>query len=288
MSRAACILWVALCANIAWAQGSAKGARRVVARYEGGFTLSCPPATVEHPTCELSGPGRPAPLSLPSLYAEHYHPVEVRPGRVFWVQRRPGAPDEVRLTEWASGKERLVAQASDFRASPDGQEAFLQSSQEEDGVRLLRWRQASPKLEKLERHEEGFSLLGWSRDGRWFWFGRGVVGGWSELALWERDTGKARAVPGPQDSDTFQLNPDTGRYARESSTEGAPCFDADCEKERRQAGANRLLVRSAFGGADTVVAERKDGKSFNARWQPDGSLSYELARGRKAQWKPSK
>jgi hypothetical protein len=258
------LLLVALGAVPGWAQAPTPEGYRV-SRGEG----------MDGVPAKLLGPDGKVVASFDTLYADHYHPFEVRPGRVFWVSRpaqlSEGWTDELRVTELSGGKTRTLFRKPglDFRTDAQGRTAAVVGCGEEGACTLFlvdvasggeRTAHASPK--------DALAPLGLSRDGGRVWFGQadGPAGQWEQLGLHEN--GKTRFFPVRQ-ADTPVIDFDTGRVA-----------------VTRKKGGPVLVVEDLLGGQRKEVARKKRG-AFNPVWNADGSLTYVDAQGKKAQYVPA-
>lgn len=223
---------------------------------------------------KILGPDGKVVASFDTLYADHYHPFEVRPGRVFWVSRPqelgPGWTDELRVTELPGGKTRTLFRKPglDFRTDAQGHTAAVVGCDDEGACTLYlvdvasgaeRTAHASPK--------DALYPLGLSRDGERVWFGRadGPSGEWEQLGLHE--DGKTRFFP-VQQTDDIAIDFDTGRVAY-----------------TRKKGGAVLVVEDVLAGKRTEVARKKRG-AFNPVWNADGGLTYVDAQGKKARYVP--
>lgn len=257
------LLLAAMWAVPGWAQAPAPEGYRV-SRGEG----------MDGVPAKLMGPDGKVVASFDTLYADHYHPFEVRPGRVFWVSRPPqlseGWADELRVTELSGGKTRTLFRKPglDFRTDAQGRTAAVVGCNEEGACTLFlvdvasgaeRTAYASPK--------DALYPLGLSRDGNRVWFGRadGPAGPWKQLGLYEN--GKTRFFPVQQSDDTV-IDFDTGRVAF-----------------TRKKGGPVLVVEDVLTGQRAEVARKKRG-AFKPVWNADSSLTYVDAQGKKAQYVP--
>jgi hypothetical protein len=213
--------------------------------------------------------------SFDTLYADHYHPLEVRGGQVFWISRprqlSPGWTDELKVTELAGGRTRTLYSKPglDFRVDAQGRTAAVVGCNDEGACTLHRVDVASGRASEAHASDSMLYPLGLSRDGARVWFGKadGPAGEWMQLGLNEQ--GKTRFFPLQQDSNPA-IDFDSGRVAT----------------TQRKKGASVLVVQDLLSSGRVEVASRKRG-AFKPEWTAEGHLSYVDAQGRKARYTPA-
>lgn len=205
----------------------------------------------------------------------HYHPFEVHPPEVFWLDRA----GDVNTTNWADelwvynleskSRERLLRRKGlDFRVSPNGRSVIVSS-----GSKLLSVERPSLKEKLLDEEANSYELLGWSSDGSRFWFGAGDVV-WQRLGLYENGNLRWFDYTGAIYDEA--LNLDSGLLVQSN----APWTgEADATQHLwNQNPTAILMVIDVFSGAKVELA-RNTRKYFSPRWKSSKLLEFEQKEG---------
>ena len=161
--------------------------------------------------------------------------------------------------------------APGFRASPDGSQIAFNNA---NNLQLLE--RASGKIVTIVKQgdggrEDGYSLIGWSANGKKFWFGAGNTDSWSKLGLLEN--GKVKWLPYVGASNDEDFEPNLGLLV----TSDAPfLFDSESTVEFKKSKQKTYLTVFEVLTSKKVLIAEAIASRFSPAWLPDGRLQYEL------------
>lgn len=214
--------------------------------------------------------------------SHHYHPFEIRGNELFWLTRPKDYhadktwADELWVQDLKTLKKNKIVdgQGLDYRVSPDGSKIFYHLK---NNVYLLD-RLTNKTVEIAKNGENsavvGYDIIGFSNDGKRFWFGPSCScpEGWSKLALLQ--DGKLRWFDFYGADDGF-LETNRGWIVR--STYPGFVDSQSAEEFKKNKIKTELFVEDVFSGKKILIAASHS-EEMAPKWKDPDTLEYKIGK----------